>query len=35
MIRVTAMDRQRIERLEITLPDTEDSAPASTFDATR
>jgi CBS domain containing-hemolysin-like protein len=34
MIRVTAMDRQRIERLEITLPDTEDSAPASTFDTT-
>jgi magnesium and cobalt transporter len=32
-IRVMAMDRQRIERLEITLPDIEDTASAPTFDA--
>jgi magnesium and cobalt transporter len=30
---VTAMDRQRIERLEITLPDTEDTTSATTSDA--
>lgn len=33
--RVTAMDRQRIERLEIILPDTEDTASASAPDASK
>jgi hypothetical protein len=30
---VTAMDRQRIERLEIVLPDTSEKPSASTRDA--
>jgi CBS domain containing-hemolysin-like protein len=32
---VTAMDRQRIERLEVTLPDTEDTASTSASDTSK